>query len=74
MDCFGIFLGVPSHMYGTYRQQTAGGGTSILKRSITPELKLYERPNSPQNYIPQNASTSLTPATTAGKSTGMLRY
>lgn len=36
-----IFLGVPSHMYGTYRQMKIG-------RCTTPELELYKRPDSPQ--------------------------
>lgn len=42
-------------MYGTYRQQTIGHNL----RSLTPELKLYERPNSPQSLMDNNIGKSI---------------
>lgn len=38
---YALQLGVPSHMYGTYRQFRTGS------RNITPDLPPYERPKSP---------------------------
>ena len=50
------FQGVPSHMYGTYRQ------LSIGRRSLSPEVSKYERPASPQvftHHVGKSSSNDL---------------
>lgn len=62
-----VLLGVPSHMYGTYRQMT-----TTTRRSFSPELPRYERPESPPKVV--SSTTTFRTSPVHGKSQGLLRF